>query len=98
MEEVLTISAMESSRETGVSPPSYTAVSTVAVTAYKERNFHPTLKSAITGCLVILVAALFLDDTDLFHLSRDNQTEEDVILQVQTAITFWGMIVFAIGG
>ena len=86
------------SQGSGSAPPSYSAVSTVAVSAYKEKNFHPTLKSAITGCLVILAAALFVDDTDLFLLARDDQTEDDFINHVQAAITFWGMIVLATGG
>ena len=77
---------------------SYTTLSTVAVTAYKEKDYHPTLCGAITGCLLTLAAALFVDDTDQFHLAEDDQTEEEFILQVQAAITFWGMIVLATGG
>ena len=45
-----------------------------------------------------LTAALFVDDTDQFHLAKDDQTEEQFVLQVQAAITFWGMIVLATGG
>ena len=86
------------SQGAGRAPPSYSAVSTVAITAYKEKGFHPTLKSAITGCLVTLVAALFVDNTNQFHLAKDNQPEGEFILQVQAAITFWGMIVLATGG
>ena len=83
------------SQGAGSAPPSYLAVSTVAITAYKKKNFH--LISAITGCLLSLVAALFVDDTGQFHLSRENQSEDEFIRQVQSAITFWGMIVLATG-
>ena len=69
-------------------PPSYLAVSTVAITAYKKKNYHPVLCSPITVCLLSLAAALFVDDTDQFHLSKDDQSEEDFISQVQAAITF----------
>ena len=71
------------------------AVSTVAITAYKKKNYHPVLCSAITGYLLSLAAALFVDDTDQFHLSRDNQSEDNFISQVQSAITLLGIIVLA---
>ena len=45
-----------------------------------------------------LTAALFVDDTDQFHLAKDDQTEEQFALQVHAAITFWDMIVLATGG
>ena len=51
----------------GGAPLSYTAVFTIAVNAYKEKDYHPTLCSAITGCLLTLAAALFVDDTDQFQ-------------------------------
>ena len=66
------------SQRTGSAPPSYLTVSTVAITAYKKKNYHPVLCSAITGCLISLAATLFVDDTDQFHLFKDNQSEEDV--------------------
>ena len=86
------------SQGAGSAPPSYLAVSTVAITAYKRKNYHPVLCSAITGCLFSLAAALFVDDTDQFHLAKDNQSEDNFVRQVQAAITFWGMIVLATGG
>ena len=70
----------------------------MAITAYKEKNYHLVLCSAITGCLLSLAAALFVDDTDQFHLSKDDQSKDKFIRQVQAAITFWGMIVLATGG
>ena len=33
----------------GSAPPTYTAVSSVAVTAYKEKDFHPTLRGQLQG-------------------------------------------------
>ena len=65
---------MELSQGVGSAPLSYLAVLPVAITAYKRKNYHPVLCSAITGCLLSLAAALFIDDTDQFHLSKDDQS------------------------
>ena len=86
------------SQGAGSAPPSYTGVSSIAVTAYKKKGFHPILRSAITGVVLALAAVLFVDDTDQFHMAKDYQTAEEFARQVQSAITFWGMIVLATGG
>ena len=44
----------------GSAPTSYSATLTMAVEAYKRRDFHSILKSAIIGCLLLLAAILFL--------------------------------------
>ena len=43
------------SQGAGSAPPLYLAVLTVAIMAYKRKNYHPVLCSAITGCLLSLV-------------------------------------------
>ena len=50
------------------------------------------------GILLTIAAVLFVDDTDQFHLAKDHQTEQEFVDQIQSAITFWGMIVLATGG
>ena len=86
------------SQGSGGAPPSYTAVSTVTVKAYKTKGFHTPLRGSITGCLLILAAVLFMDYTDLFLQADDGQTEEEFIRKIQSAVTFWGMIALATGG
>ena len=76
------------SQGAGSAPPSYLAVLTVAITAYKRKNYHLVLCSAITGCLLSLDAALFVDNTNQFHLSKDDKSEDEFLCQVQSAITF----------
>ena len=76
----------------------YTASSTLAIEAYKMKGYHPTIRGAITGILLTIAAVLFVDDTDQFHLAKDHQTEQEFVDQIQSAITFWGMIVLATGG
>ena len=78
-------------------PTSYIATSTLALEAYKQRNFYSTLRSAITGSLLLLAAILFLDDTDQLHLSKTCQLEENFVQHIQAAITFWGMLILATG-
>ena len=82
----------------GNAPPSYTATSSVAVVAYKTKNYQPRLRSAITLTVWTLAAILYVDDTDQLHLADDEQSAEDFMLKIQDAITFWGMIVLATGG
>ena len=57
------------SQGSGSVPMSYLATSTQGLEAYKQRNFHSTLKSAITDCFLLLAATIFVDDTDQLHLS-----------------------------
>ena len=86
------------SQGAGSAPPTYTASSTLAIEAYKMKGYHPTIRGAITGILLTIAAVLFVDDTDQFHLAEDHQTEQEFVDQVQSAITFWRMIVLATGG
>ena len=64
------------SQGSGSAPTSYIATLTLALEAYKQRNFHSTLRSAITGSLLSLAAILFVDDTNQLHLSKTDQSEE----------------------
>lgn len=45
-----------------------------------------------------MAATLFIDDTDLFLLAKDDQTEEDFLCKVQAIITFWGTTALTTGG
>ena len=72
----------------GSVPLTYTASSLLAIEAYKMRDFHPTIRRAITGMVLTLAAILFVDDTAQFHLVKDLQTEKEFVEQVQAAITF----------
>ena len=72
-------------------------MSTVAVKAYKSKGFHTPLWGSITGCLLTLAAVLFVDDTDLFLRADEEQSEEEFIHKIQSAVTFWGMIALATG-
>ena len=53
-------------------PSTYTASSTLAIEAYKTKNFHPIICGPINGMLLIIAAVLFVDDTDQFHLTKDH--------------------------
>ena len=86
------------SQGSGSAPTSYITISTLALETYKQCNFHFTLKSVITGCLLLLAAILFVDDTDQLHLSKKCQSEEHFMQHIQAAITFWGMLILATGG
>ena len=61
------------SQGSGSAPTSYIATLMLALEAYKLRNFHSTLRSAITGSFLLLVAILFVDDTNQPPLSKTGQ-------------------------
>ena len=67
------------SQGAGSAPPTYTASSTLAIEAYKQKDFAPTIRGAITGSLLTLAAVLFVDDTDQFHAAKDGQSEQEFV-------------------
>ena len=80
-------------------PASWTGVSTLIVNAYRNSNFGVTMRGAWSGISLDLAAILYVDDTDLLHLSSiPAQSTEQFVLEVQKATWFWGLLLQATGG
>ena len=80
-------------------PASWTGVSTLIVNAYRRSNFGVTMRGAWSDTSLQLAAILYVDDTDLLHLSSNPyHTLEQFVIEVQNATWFWGLLLQATGG
>ena len=66
--------------------------------AYKRKKFHAEMKSAWSGLLMTLTAIMYVDNMDMLLRAKNNQTTEEFLEFIQSAIDFWGMLVMASGG
>ncbi|KAL3803357.1 hypothetical protein HJC23_009321 [Cyclotella cryptica] len=60
----------------GAAPAAWTAISTVMVEAYKAKGFGAYFKSGWSCLLLTLAALLYVDDTDLLHMSQEDETSK----------------------
>jgi hypothetical protein len=83
----------------GASPAAWTAISTLIVSAYKEKGYGGTFVSAWSGIFLLLAALLYVDDTDLLHSPPSrNTTEAAFVTRVQLATYYWAKLLQATGG
>ena len=83
----------------GAAPPGFLAVSTLMIDVYKRLGHGTNFVSAWTGDVFYLAAVLYVDDSDLLHLSMVGEPEDEEFLsQVQEATFDWGGLVQATGG
>jgi hypothetical protein len=83
----------------GASPAAWCAISTVIVHAYKSKGFGAGFYSVMSRAFLSLAALLYMDDTDLLHMSRcDDERVEDFVKRVQDATYYWAKLLQATGG
>jgi hypothetical protein len=74
-------------------------VSTLTVCAHKCKGYGVSSYSAWSCILVAILAILYVDDTDLLHMSHNpNISESDFIETVQRATYYWVFLLQAMGG
>jgi hypothetical protein len=83
----------------GASPAAWLAISTVILNAYKHKGYGASIWSAWSGMGLCLAALLYVDDTDLLHISRDATLSDNAFVQkVQEATYYWARLLQATGG
>ena len=75
----------------GAAPPAFSALSALIVNAYKRMgNNGAKLTSSYTARLFLLAAVMYVDDTDLCHMTPTvTSSDEELIQQVQTSTNAW---------
>ena len=83
----------------GAAPPGFLAVSTLMIEVYKRLGHGTNFVSAWSGDAFYIAAVLYVDDSDLLHLSLVSEpSDEDFLARVQKATFDWGGLVQATGG
>ena len=82
----------------GMAPPGFTAMSTLMINAYKSLGHGVELHSAWSGIVFVLVAVIFVDDSDLLHMADALMTDEEFLCKIQRATDDWAGLVCATGG
>jgi hypothetical protein len=74
-------------------------ISTVIVIAYKTKGFGASFHSAWSGIFFCLAALLYVDNTDLLHISKDaTEPEGQFFHRVQDATSYWARLLQATRG
>ena len=83
----------------GFAPPTFQAVSTLMINAYKSMGNDCTYVSPVTLTAFSLAAILFVDDTDLLMRAPTHETtNEEFFCQIQDSLNDWSSLVMATGG
>ena len=83
----------------GFAPGGFSALSTLAVNAYRRLGHGAKLTSAYSCRTFLLAMIMYVDDTDALHWAPSpTTTDEELIAQVQKATDDWGALVHATGG
>jgi hypothetical protein len=78
--------------------PGFTAMSLLIVNAYLCDGFGARIYSSYYKCLLILVAVMYVNDTDLVHWSSlPSCTPVKLIATAQTTTYAWGGLAIATG-
>ena len=92
-------SFMGLSQGSGASPAAWSVISTVIVTAYRLKGFGAVFHTAWSDLCLTLAALLYVDDTDLLHVSLDpTDNEEQFFRRIQRATYYWAELLQATGG
>jgi hypothetical protein len=83
----------------GASPPGFLALSSLIVNAYQQMGHGAQICSSYTAHLFVLVAVMYVNDTDMLHWPPSPHTSpEELIEHVQQATMDWGNLTQASGG
>jgi hypothetical protein len=83
----------------GAGPASWFVISTILIDAMKKAGFGYKEWSLIRKRVIELTCFAFVDDTDIFHVSKDpNATTAELIAEAQEALTLWEGLIRATGG
>jgi hypothetical protein len=73
----------------GAAPPGSLAVSTLMINVYCRLEHGTEFVGAWLRGAFILAAVLYLDDSDLLHMARGYQTNDEFLASVQSATNDW---------
>jgi hypothetical protein len=82
----------------GAAPPGFLAVCTLMINVYRNLGHGVTFVGAWTRDAFILAAVLYVDDSDLFHMTQGMPTDDEFLDLVQRATDDWAGLVHATGG
>jgi hypothetical protein len=82
----------------GASPAAWTAISTVMLSAYKSKGHGAWFISAWSGICLSIAALLYVDDTDLLHMTSGQLSDKDFFARVEEGTTYWARLLQATGG
>jgi hypothetical protein len=83
----------------GAAPGAWSAIGTMIITAYKTNGHGAIFEAAWSGLVLVIATLLFVDDTDLLHMSKDPlTTDKDFVCSVQSATSYWAHLLQATGG
>ncbi|MGL4350682.1 MAG: hypothetical protein ACRCT2_09010, partial [Plesiomonas shigelloides] len=83
----------------GAAGATWTAVSSVIVAVMKSLGFGYSSWTAISNAVIELVCSMFVDDADLVHSGKTNDTSsEEVATELQEALDAWDQLLRHTGG
>lgn len=97
-------SEMSSKRRHGLNqgsraaPPCWTIVSSLLVAIQRARGHVATVTTPISRIITIIVGYLYVDDTDLYVMSREVFTNDELFAKAQAALDDWGWHLIDTGG
>jgi hypothetical protein len=79
-------------------PPCWTIVSSLLVAIQQARGHVATVTTPIIKIVSIIIGYLYVDDMDLYIMSREILTNEDLFCQAQASLDDWGWHLIDTGG
>ena len=79
-------------------PPCWEVISSLLVKIQRSRGHVARIMSPISKLVSDIIGALYVDDSDLYTLSRLLQTPRQLVTAAQQSLTDWGNHLLATGG
>jgi hypothetical protein len=79
-------------------PPSWTQLSAIMVTVFKQLDLGTKIKGPILDTLIHSMGALFVDDTDMYTWREEILDPGELWAQTQIKIEHWSCLLNATGG
>jgi hypothetical protein len=79
-------------------PPSWTQLSAIMVTVFKQLNLGAKIKDPILDTLIHLMGALFVNNTDMYTWREEILDPGEIWVQTQIEIEHWSCLLNATGG
>jgi hypothetical protein len=79
-------------------PPSWTQLSTIMVTVFKQLDLGAKIKDPMLDTLIHLMGALFVNNTDMYMWREDILDPGELWVQTQIKIEHWSCLLNATGG
>jgi hypothetical protein len=79
-------------------PPCWTIVSSLLVAIQRAQGHVATVVTPISKIITIIVGYLYVDDTDLYVMSREIFTNDELFMKAQAALDDWGWHLIDTGG